>query len=85
MLVPPLARLDWQCSCGYWHSPSALYTNQTGDFDWSAASLTRVSTAAFESFVGRDMDSVVASGSVRTVNVASVSDCGAQVSSNHLS
>ncbi|KAF4032930.1 hypothetical protein GN244_ATG15156 [Phytophthora infestans] len=70
MLTPYPARLDWQYSCGYWHSPSVLYTDQTGDFDWSTASLKRVGTAAFKSFVGRGVHPVVASGSVRTVNVA---------------
>ncbi|KAG3183129.1 hypothetical protein C6341_g5601 [Phytophthora cactorum] len=63
-MLPPLpTRLYWQCCSGCWCSPGALYTDQTGEFDWSAGN--------FGCSVGRDLRSGVARGTARTVNVAS--------------
>ncbi|KAG6943194.1 hypothetical protein JG688_00017729 [Phytophthora aleatoria] len=71
-MLPPLpTRLYWQCCSDCWCSPGALYTDQTGEFDWSAGNLGRAHAVAFGSSVGRDLHSVVARGTARTVNVAS--------------
>ncbi|KAG2879454.1 hypothetical protein PC118_g22180 [Phytophthora cactorum] len=51
--------------------PARCTPTTTGEFDWSAGKLGRAHAVAFGCSVGRDLHSVVARGTTRTVNVAS--------------